>query len=230
MRKTRPVAATIAIRPAWVAAALGLEILAGCDGTQPTPAPRFESRPAETSERYVPPPVEHEFDARERFVADEDFAPCKLPPDTETVLLGKNSLTREGLDRILGLPRLRRLDLGEFSVGPDELRRITAARGLRNLCLSRSTLGDDDLAPLAELPDLGLLKLRSARLTGRGLVVLEKLPRLTALILDAPHLSRAALAPLGKLSQLESLYVIAAELEEADLADLQALLPQLHIH
>lgn len=230
MRKSSAVAATRAFGPARVAAVLGLGLLAGCDGTQAPPVPRVAPLPTESIERYVPPPAEHEFDARERWVGDEDVAAGKLPPDTETVLLGKTSLTRKGLDRILSLPRLRRLDLGEYSVGPEDLRRIVAARGLRNLCLSRSTLGDDDLAPLAELSELGLLKLRSPTLTGRGLTVLEKLPRLTALILDAPQLSRAALEPLGRLSQLESLYVLAAELTEADLADLQALLPQLHIH
>ncbi len=120
----------------------------------------------------------------------------------------QDPLTAVGLDAVLALPALRRLDVvGVDDLPADALRSLAKGRKLQTLSLVGCAVGDDVLAALPSLPELRALYLIAVRGFGdagmRGIVGCRRLTSLT--LSSCKHLTTEQLALVGELRTLNRL-------------------------
>lgn len=152
---------------------------------------------------------------------------CPWLEVVEFVRDDEDPLTAIGLDAVLALPALRRLDIvGIGDLPADALRSLAEAKALQTLSLTGCAVGDDVLGALPSLPKLRELHLLAVRGFGdvgmRGIVGCRLLSSLT--LSSCKHLTTEQLALVGELRGLTRLAL-------ADLPNLRdrAVMPLQHL-
>lgn len=133
---------------------------------------------------------------------------CPWLEVVEFVRNDEDPLTATGLDAVLSLPALRRLDVGGIDDLPaDALRSLAKAKALQALSLAGCAIGDDVFAVLPSLPELRELELIAIRGFGDvGMRGIAGCRRLTSLTLSScKHLTTEQLALVGELRTLKRL-------------------------
>lgn len=133
---------------------------------------------------------------------------CPWLEVVEFVRDDEDPLTATGLDAVLALPALRRLDVvGIDELPADALRSLAKAKALQTLSLTGCAVGDDVLGTLPSLPELRELHLLAVRGFGDvGMRGIAGCHRLTSLTLSScKHLTTEQLALVGELRTLKRL-------------------------
>lgn len=137
---------------------------------------------------------------------DEIAAVLEALPELEVLVLGETTIASVGWDAIVGVAKLKRLNLAECAIT------------------------DADLGKLSHLTELESLRLGSRRLTDGGLSEIAKLTKLRHLILRYAAVTDDGVVALAKLPKLESLYLEGTAVTERGERELLRLRPDLHIH
>ncbi len=128
------------------------------------------------------------------------------------------------VERLAGLPDLRRLDLENTNVRGPALKAVGTLRQLESLNLTLCPVTDAFFAPLAELPRLRVLGLASTKVTGTGLGSLQARRQLENLNCHSAPVDDAGLACIGKLGSLLRLEIVHTQFSDAGTDALAGLL------
>jgi hypothetical protein len=118
---------------------------------------------------------------------------------------GQCRVTDAGLTHLLGLPRLRRLQLGDTSIKGPGLVHLSGLEGLRSLDLKKVPITDQDAKALTGLTMLEALLIESDSLTDSGMTHLAPLKQLKHLDLRASKVTATGLGLLKGWNRLEHL-------------------------
>jgi hypothetical protein len=162
---------------------------------------------------------------------DADLQPLAALVNLEELLLSENDEIRGTFcKQLIGLPRLRRLLLGEIGgqVTDGGLASIAALSGLVQLNLE-GPFTNAGLEYLIELKDLTTLEIRSEHVTAEGIAVVAEFPKLESLHLDTPRLADDCIAALLRCSALEEMSFTRSALSDAGLQHLRDNLPKCEV-
>lgn len=118
------------------------------------------------------------------------------------------------VERLAGLPDLRRLDLENTNLRGPALKAVGTLRGLESLNLTLCPVTDGFFAPLGELARLRVLGLASTKVTGSGLGGLQGLQQLENLNCHSAPIDDAGLACIGKLGSLLRLEIVHTQFSD----------------
>ncbi len=162
---------------------------------------------------------------RLRFVPGEAEGPevlTRFPALTELSVGG--GLDGDGLAKLKGMKRLRRLGLDGCDLRDAGLAHLSGLTGLEELDVSRTQATDAGLAHLKALTNLKRLNLSGNELTDAGLAHLSALTRLTSLeVNDLEKLTGTGLAHLRGAKGLTELHLSSTGATDAGLAGLSDL-------
>lgn len=206
--------------------ALGLLLLAGCQGDRTSPPPPSLEIPVAQNDRGEPTSVAEADDAQA--VAALQALQAVLKRDGEgsvtEVDLRETTIDDAALTHLAGLRRLRSVTLAGTGVTDAGLETLGTISTLQALDLRECKITNAGPAHLA-----GLTNLRTLRLSGKdggttvddeGLVALAKLTKLKVLGLDFLWVSEKGLEGLGELQDLEELYLAQTLVDDGSLATL----------
>ncbi|HEV3138314.1 MAG TPA: DUF4375 domain-containing protein [Pirellulales bacterium] len=160
--------------------------------------------------------------------SDADLAPLAALVNLEELTLSEcNQLHGTFCKDLIGLPRLRRLLLGEIGgqVTDEGLASIAELSGLLALG-TEGPFTNAGLRRLIELKNLTSLSIRSEHVTADGVAIVAELPKLDHLYLDTPHLADDGIPALLACSMLERTVFTRSALSDAGLQRLRDGLPK----
>jgi hypothetical protein len=159
---------------------------------------------------------------------DADLEPLSALVNLEELRLSENDEIHGTFCKyLIGLPRLRRLSIGELGgqVTDEGLRSIGRLLTLNQLYLTGS-FTDAGLGHLIALQNLTTLGIESEQVTADGIAVAAELPKLNDLYLDAPRLADDCIATLLRCSALEHMTLRRSAISDAGLQHLRDGLPR----
>lgn len=150
-----------------------------------------------------------------------DFFGSKIDPVTE-----------DGLRHLIGLKKLRVLNIDSSAITDAGLRQLAKIEALERLTLSGDGFTDAGLASLAEMPRLRSLLLFNKHISDAGIAHLRNAKALRSVVLSSPRLTDATMATLGVMPQIDYLMLTAPQITDAGLEHLKGLskLWVLHLH
>ncbi len=122
------------------------------------------------------------------------------------------------LTPLVGLAKLRRLDLSQTPITDSGLAPIVKLAGLRTLIIENSRITQAGLIPLQNLKNLTVLDLSGSWITDSGAEALAKVPNLTELYLPNSAITDAGVAQLRQIKNLIDLDLIGSAITDAALA------------
>ena len=114
-----------------------------------------------------------------------DLASLRECPNLGLVFLWKSSVGDQGASTVLGLPRLRFLDLGSTRVGDDLFLNREPHEALEKLLLDHTAVSDGSVASLSRWTKLKSLDLTGTVITPEGLAKLRKALPNCEIIIDS---------------------------------------------
>jgi phosphate/sulfate permease len=144
---------------------------------------------------------------------------------TEVDLSGSR-VSDTGLERLEGLPQLRKLWLTGTEVGDVGLQHLEGLTQLGALYLGGTKVGDAGVEHLKGLTQLKELSVWCTRVTDAGLEHLEGLTQLRWLDLNGAQVTDAGLKYLKGLTRLEEVRLMCTRVTDAGVRDLQKALPK----
>ena len=147
----------------------------------------------------------------------------------EELDLGYTEVTDEGLAKLEGLTRLRKLGLDGTRVGAAGLRHVGKLVALEALYLNCTKFTGVGLRNLRGLTRLRELHLWDARVTDDGLKDIAELTHLEVLSLDRCEVTDGGLKHLSGLRQLRTLDIDQTQVTAAGIAKLRRALPKCEI-
>jgi hypothetical protein len=160
--------------------------------------------------------------------SDADLAPLAALVHLEQLSLSEcNEVHGTFCKDLNGLPRLRRLSLGEIGgqVTDEGLANIAELSGLVELFMA-GPFTSAGLRHLIALQNLTTLGIDSEQITAEGIAVVAELPKLNYLHLDTPRLADEGIAALLRCSALETMIFTRSALSDAGLQQLRDGLPR----
>lgn len=160
-------------------------------------------------------------------VSDQDLAFLPLTPETQSLSLGRTSVTDAGLQHVAALKHLEWLDVAYTAVGDAGLGVVQSAAKLNHLIAEHTRITDAVLETIAECRQLEILDLTGTRITDAGLAHVRGLTKLRELWIGQTAVSDAGLEYLAGLVQLETLDVDGTQVTRAGFERLKQSLPRL---
>ena len=136
-----------------------------------------------------------ELDLSSLRLGDDEIDHLLEMPSLVRLRLGGGELTDEGLAALLGLPRLKFLDLRDTQIQGPGLVHLQGS-SVETLHLSHTPITDEGLAHLPHVPTLRQIKLNQTAVTDTGLAALGMAPGLKHVELDGTTVTDAGLAEL----------------------------------
>ncbi len=157
---------------------------------------------------------------------DADLAAIKDLTDLEAVEIPSKNLTFGGLKNLLGMKKMKRLDISEIPLAPDEMKQlVNAMPDLERVQLSHVNINDECIEELAKLKKLNYLYLSESSVSAKGLKPLAKCDTLE-MFYCCPHKFPEYLKHIGELKSLKILWLQTRESTDTEMKEI-AKLPKL---
>ena len=126
------------------------------------------------------------------------FAIAKLQQLEELDLSGCKSLSAASIESIVGLPKLRKLNLYDTPIDDDAIALLRQASSLEWLNLDKTSLTDSGVEKIIGLDKLDFLHLGSTKITDAAAASLAKLTGLSKLIVTRTEMTQAGVDEIKK--------------------------------
>jgi len=161
-------------------------------------------------------------------IGDEQLAKVVDLPDISWINLGESNVTSAGLASVAKLKSLRTVDLTNTQVS--DLTELTNLPELADLRLDYcSKVNLEHLPALAKIPSLRALGANSLRLQDEGIAVLAENTGLEQLHIMGTRVTDTGLAPLQKLKNLKQLKLTYSTYNRDDLAAFRKAVPECQV-
>jgi Leucine-rich repeat (LRR) protein len=132
-------------------------------------------------------------------------------------------VTDEGLKRIAGHPRMRRLSLSGAAITDDGLTALDTLPNLQELSLSCANFSDQGMSHVKACKGLRKLYLDHTRVTGVGIKELASLEQLKQLSLSDTRVDDGAMNSISSLTNLTELYLDKTRVTNVGIRELASL-------
>ncbi|MCA9804366.1 MAG: protein kinase [Cyanobacteria bacterium HKST-UBA02] len=134
----------------------------------------------------------------------------------ENLNLSFTQVTDRGIDTIVGIKTLHRLDLEGLALKPDSVRKLSKLPELYVISLGRGPVGDDIFDALSKIQSLEIIRLSACNgVAGKGIASLNDLPNLRNLSLTGTRVDYRYMTDLDAQT-VHSLYLGNTGLEDKD--------------
>lgn len=134
----------------------------------------------------------------------------------ENLNLSFTRVTDRGIDTIVGIKTLHRLDLEGLALKPDSIRKLSKLPELYIISLGRGPVGDEIFDALSKIQSLEVIRLNACNgVAGKGIAALNELPNLRNLSLSNTRVDYRYMADLDNPA-VRALYLGNTGLEDSD--------------